>query len=111
METYISLEALGFRKKSKMTDFWSTAIQKKKSKVANEPHLTTSQETTESVTKYDKINQQLTTETPSTTNTPPITSAQGQVKQNINNENDILVGLHWKRELWQLSKSDRKEIT
>ena len=94
-----------------MTDFWSTAIQNKKSKVANQPHLTTSQETTENVTNYDKINQQLSTETPSTTKTAAFTSAQGEVKQNIDIENDILVGLHWKRELWQLSKSDRNEIT
>ena len=86
-----------------MTEFWSAAIQKKNSKVTNETHPTTSQETTESVSIYDKNNHQLSTETPSTTNTAALTSAQEEVKQNINTENDILVDLYRKRELGQLS--------
>ena len=53
-----------------MTDFWSKAIQKIKSKVANGSLPTISQETTESVTINDKTNPQTSTETPpSTTNT------------------------------------------
>ena len=53
-----------------MTDFWSKAIQKIKSKVAKGSLPTISQETTESVTINDKTNPQTSTETPpSTTNT------------------------------------------
>lgn len=39
-----------------MTDFWSEAVQKIKSKVANESPPTISQEATESVTVNDKTN-------------------------------------------------------
>ena len=52
-----------------MTDFWSKAVQKIKSKVTYESLSTISQETTESVTINDKTNPQPSTETPpSTTN-------------------------------------------
>ena len=64
------------QKKSKMTDFWSKAVQKIKSNVVNESLPTISQETSESVTKNDKINPQPSTETPlSTTNTAAPTPA------------------------------------
>ena len=39
-------ETLSFTKKSKMTDFFSKAVKKKKSNVTNESLLTKSQETT-----------------------------------------------------------------
>ena len=47
-------KTLSFTKKSEMTDFWIKAIQKIKSKVANESFPTISQETTESVTINEK---------------------------------------------------------
>ena len=79
-----------------MTDFWSKAVQKKKSKVVNESLPTTSQETNERVTINYKSNSQPLTETPvSTTNTA---AAQEEVKRKINTENDILVGLFRKRD-------------
>ena len=40
-------KTLSFTKKSKLTDFWSKAVQKIKSKVVNESPPTISQETTE----------------------------------------------------------------
>ena len=49
-------KTLSFTKKSKITDFWSKAVQKIKSKVANESLPTIYQETTESVTTNDKTN-------------------------------------------------------
>ena len=49
-------KTLSFTKKSKITDFWSKAVQKIKSKVANESLPTMYQETTESVTINDKTN-------------------------------------------------------
>ena len=79
-----------------MTDFWSKAVQKKKSKVVNESLPTISQETNERVTINYKSNSQPLTETPvSTTNTA---AAQEEVKRKINTENDILVGLFRKRD-------------
>ena len=39
-----------------MIDFWSKAVQKIKSKVANELLSTITQETTESVTTNDRLN-------------------------------------------------------
>ena len=46
---------------------------------------------------------------PPTTNTAAVTPAQEEVKK-INTENDMLVGLYRKRDLWQLAQSDHKEI-
>ena len=104
------MENLIIYKKYKVTDFWSKAMQKKKSKVTNESLQTTSQETTESVTINDK--NQLTTLNRNTFfYTAAPTPAQDEVKQKINTENDILVGLYRKRGLGQLSQSDQKEIT
>ena len=89
-----------------MTNFWSKAVQKIKSKVANESLPTISQET------IDKTNPQPSTETPPfTTSTAAPTPAQEEVKQKINTGKDILVGFDRKRDLWQLTQSDRKEIT
>ena len=71
-----------------------------RSKVENESLPTISQETSESVTINDKTNPQPSTETPpSTTNTVAPTPAQEEVKQKINNENDVLVALYRKRDL------------
>ena len=59
-----------------MTDFWSKALQKKKSKVAKDSFPIISQETTESMAINDKTNPQSSTETsPSTTNTATFTLA------------------------------------
>ena len=64
------------------------------------------------MTLNDKNNPQPSTETPpSTTNPAALTPSQEKVKQKINIENDILAGLYRKRDLGQLSQSDRKEIT
>ena len=105
-------ETLSFTKKSKMTDFCSKAVQRKKSKLTNESLPIETQEATESVTINDKTNPQLSTETPtSTTNTAAPTPAQEEVKQKIYIENDILMGLYQKPDLVQLSKGDLKEIT
>ena len=93
-------KTLSFIKKSKMADFWSKAVQKIKSKVVNESLPTISKETTKSATINDKTTTQPSTETPpSTTNTAAPISAQEKVKQKINTENDILVGLYRKRDL------------
>ena len=78
----------------------------------NESLPSISQETTESVTINYKTNPQPSSQTLlSTTNTAASTPAQEEVKQKINTENDVLVGLYWKQDLGQLSQSDRKEIT
>ena len=90
-------KTLSFTKKSKMTDFCSKAIEKIKSKVANESLPTISHETTESVNINDKTNPQPSTEAPpSTTKTAAPTPHQEEVKQKINAKNDILVGLYRK---------------
>ena len=74
-------KTLSFTKATKMTSFWSKAVQKIKSKVANESIPTISQETTESVTINDKTNPHSATETPpSTTNTAAPTPDQEEVK-------------------------------
>ena len=87
-----------------MTDFWSKAVQKKISKMANKSLRTISYETSENMTINDKTNPQPSTEIlPSNTNTA--------VKQNVNTVNDILMGLYRKRDLGQLSQSDHAEIT
>ena len=66
--------------------------------MTNESLPTISQETTESVN--DKTNPQTSTEIPySTTNTVAPSPVQEEVKQTINTENDILVGLYRKRDL------------
>ena len=69
-------KTLSFTKKYKITDFWSKALQKKKSKVAKDSFPIISQETTESMAINDKTNPQSSTETsPSTTNTATFTLA------------------------------------
>ena len=99
-------------KNSKITDFRSKDVQKINSKVANESLLTISPETTESATINDKIKPQTLTETPpSIINTATPAPVHKEVKQKIITENDILVGLYQRRDLLQLSQSDRKEIT
>ena len=93
------MENLNIWKKSKMTDFWSKAVQKK-NQVINESLLPISHETTESVTINDKTNPQPSTKTPpSTTNTVAPIPAQEEVKQKINTQNDKLVDLYRKRDL------------
>ena len=83
-----------------------------KIKVANESLPTISQKTIEIVTINDKTNPQPSTETPPlTTSTAAPTPAQEEVKQKINTGKDILVDLYRKRDLWQLTQSDRKEVT
>ena len=78
--------------------------------MTNESLSTKSQETTESVTINDKTKPHPSTEAPpSTTNTAAPTPPQEEVKQKINIENDILMGLCRKRDLGQLSQSDHKE--
>ena len=105
-------KTLSFTEKSKMTGFWSKAVQKEKLKVTNESLPAKSQQTTESVIINDKTNSSLSAETPpSTTNTAAPTPAQEKVKQNINIKNDILVGLYQNRDFGQLSQSDRCEST
>ena len=95
-------KTLPFTKATKTTtSFWSKAVQKIKSKVANESIPTISQETTESVAINDKTNPHSSTETPpSTTNTAAPTPDQEKVKQKISTKNDLLVGLYWIRDLW-----------
>ena len=65
-----------------MTDFWSKAVQKIKSKVAKELLPTIIQETTESV-KNDKTNPHLSTEPPSTTTTAAPTPAKEEVNKKL----------------------------
>ena len=66
----------------------------------NESFSTISQVTTESVTINEKTNLQPSTKTlPSTTDTAAHTPAQEEVKQNINTENGMQVGLFQKRDL------------
>ena len=68
--------------------------------MTNESFSTISQVTTESVTINEKTNLQSSTKTlPSTTDTAAPTPAQEEVKQNINTENDMQVGLFQKRDL------------
>ena len=68
-------------------------------KVANKSLPAISQEI-ESVNINDKTNLTPSTETPlSTTNNTAPTLAQEEVKQKINTENNILVGLYQKRDL------------
>ena len=68
--------------------------------MTNESFSTISQGTTESVTINEKTNLQPSTKTlPSTTDTAAPTPAQEEVKQNINTENDMQVGLFQKRDL------------
>ena len=102
-------KTLSFTKKSKMNDFWSKAVQK--NNLTNESLPTISQETTERVSINDKTNPQPSKETPPTNNTAAPTPAQEEIKQKINTENDILVGLYRKWDVEQLSLSDSKEIT
>ena len=102
-------KTLSFTKKSKMNDFWSKAVQK--NNLTNESLSTISQETTERVSINDKTNPHPSKETPPTNNTAAPTPAQEEIKQKINTENDILVGLYRKWDVEQLSLSDSKEIT
>ena len=82
-----------------MIDFWSKAVQKKKSKVSNESLSTVSYEKIEFVTINDKTNPQRPTEISSlTTNTAAPTLALEKVKQKVNTINNI-VHLYWKRNL------------
>ena len=63
--------------------------------MANESPRTVSQETTESVTTNDKTNPRPSTGTfSSAINTAALTTAQGEVKQNINTKSNILMGLY-----------------
>ena len=63
--------------------------------MANESPRTVSQETTESVTTNDKTNPRPSTGTfSSAINTAALTTAQGEVKQNINTNSNILMGLY-----------------
>ena len=79
--------------------------------MTNESLAIISQETTKSVTINDETHPKPSTETPpSTFNTAAPNPAQEKVKQKINTENNILVGLYQKRDLGQLSQGDCKEI-
>ena len=82
-----------------------------KSKVTNESLPIISQEATKSVAINDKTHPKPSTETAlSTFNTAAPNPAQEKVKQKINTENNILVGLYQKRDFVQLSQGDCKEI-
>ena len=94
-----------------MTDFWS-GVRKKSTNVTIKLPSTASQESTESslepaesVTLNDTLSSTKTT--PSEAPTP----VQEEVKRKINIENDLLVGLHRKRDKGQLSQNYRNEIS
>ena len=101
------MENFVFTKKSKLHQFWSKAITKKKSsKVINEA---VQKETIDSVTESDKTDKPQSSAEPCHATTA-VTPAQDKVKQRINTENKMLVGLYRKQYLGQLSQRDQKEV-
>ena len=89
-----------------MTNFWSKAALKKKSKVTNESLSTISQEDSESVTINDKTNPQPSTEylfPPPKLQFPPLLKRKFNKKKNT--KSDMLVDLCEKRDLGPFTKS------